>query len=72
MSLGNEQIRQIIAENNISNVQDIYSYLKESFKDMLQEMLEAEMDASIGYVKNEQEERIFNKDSKEPVWRIPH
>lgn len=53
MSLAKNQIRQIIAENNISNVQDIYSYLKEGFKDMLQEMLEAEMDASIGYVKNE-------------------
>jgi len=58
MSLAKEQIRQIIAENNISNVQDIYSYLKESFKDMLQEILEAEMDASIGYAKNKKEADI--------------
>ena len=32
MSVAKEQIRQIITENNISNVADVYSLLKESFK----------------------------------------
>ena len=53
MALAKEQIRQMITENNITNVGDIYSFLKDSFKDVLQEMLEAEMDVSLGYSKNE-------------------
>ena len=53
MAIAKEQLRQIIADNNISNVGDIYTLFKDSFKDMLQELLEAEMDASIGYTKND-------------------
>lgn len=51
MTIAKEQLRQIILENDISNVQDVYSFFKESFKDILQELLEVEMDTSIGYVK---------------------
>ena len=47
------EIRQIITQNNISSVADVYTLLKESFKDILQELLEAEMDASPGYEKNQ-------------------
>lgn len=53
MAIAKEQLRQIITENNINSVGDIYALFKDSFKDMLQELLEAEMDASIGYAKNE-------------------
>lgn len=53
MAIAKEQLRQIIKENDIQNVGDIYNLLKESFKDMMQEMLEAEMDVSLGYPKNE-------------------
>jgi transposase-like protein len=53
MAIAKEQLRQIIKENDIQNVGDIYSLLKDSFKDMMQEMLEAEMDVSLGYPKNE-------------------
>ncbi len=53
MAVAKEQIRQIISENNISTVADVYSLLKESFKDILQELLEAELDASLGYQKNQ-------------------
>ena len=53
MAIAKEQLRQIIADNNITSVGDIYTLFKDSFKDMLQELLEAEMDASIGYTKNE-------------------
>lgn len=53
MAIAKEQLRQIIKENNIQSVGDIYNLLKDSFKDMMQEMLEAEMDVSLGYPKNE-------------------
>ena len=42
MALAKEQIRQIISENNINSVADIYTLLKDSFKDILQELMEAE------------------------------
>ncbi len=41
-----QQIRQIIADNNLNSVADFYSLLRESFKDILQELMEAELDAS--------------------------
>jgi putative transposase len=53
MAIAREQLRQIIKENDIQTVGDIYTLLKDSFKDMMQEMLEAEMDVSLGYPKNE-------------------
>ena len=46
-----QQIRQIIADNNLNSVADVYSLLKDSFKDILQELMEAELDASLGYEK---------------------
>ena len=48
-----EQIRQIIADNNLNSVADVYSLLKDSFKDIFQELMEAELDASLGYEKNQ-------------------
>ena len=53
MALAKEQIRQIISQNDIFSVTDIYSLLKDSFKDILQELMEAEMDATLGYEKNQ-------------------
>ena len=53
MALAKEQILQIISQNDISSVADIYSLLKDSFKDILQELMEAEMDATPGYEKNQ-------------------
>ena len=52
MAVAKEQIRQIISENNINSVADIYTLLKDSFKDILQELMEAELDATLGYEKN--------------------
>lgn len=46
---------QIIAENNFNSVADVYALLKDSFKDILQELMEAELDASLGYEKNRKE-----------------
>lgn len=55
MAIAKEQLRQIIADNEINSVSDVYALFKDSFKDMLQELLEAELDASIGYEKNSKE-----------------
>ena len=52
MAVAKEQIRQIISKNNINSVADIYTLLKDSFKDILQELMEAELDATFGYEKN--------------------
>lgn len=35
MAVAKEQIRQMISENNISSAADVYTLLKESFKDIL-------------------------------------
>ena len=48
-----EQLRQIIKENDLKSAGDVYALLKDSFKDLLQELLEAELDVSLGYDKNE-------------------
>ena len=53
MAVAKEQIRQIISENNISSVADVYALLKDSFKDILQELMEAELDSTLGYEKNQ-------------------
>mgnify|MGYP003277687339 CR=1 FL=1 len=53
MPIAKEQIRQIISENNISSVADVYALLKDSFKELLQKLMEAELDASLGYEKNQ-------------------
>lgn len=49
MAVAKEQIRQIISENNITSVADVYTLLKDSFKDILQELMEAELDATLGF-----------------------
>ena len=58
MSVAKEQIRQIIADSNLSSVADVYSLLRDSFKDILQELMEAELDASLGYEKNEKDNTV--------------
>ena len=40
MPVAKEQIRQIIADNNLSRVADVYHLLRDSFKDILQELME--------------------------------
>ncbi len=52
MSIAKEQIRQIISGNDISSVNEVYELLKDGLKDILQELLEAEMDVTLGYEMN--------------------
>ncbi len=47
MPAAKEQIRQIIADNNLHSAADVYTLLRDSFKDILQELMEAELDAQI-------------------------
>lgn len=62
MPAAKEQIRQIISENNLHSVSDVYILLKDSFKDILQELMKAELDAALGYEKNKKGD--LNTDNK--------
>ena len=55
MAIAKEQIRQIIAENDISSVDDVYELLKDGVKDFPQELLEAELDMSSAMRKTKRE-----------------
>lgn len=46
------ELRQFIKDNDIKTAADVQNVLKDLFAETLQEMLEAEMDMSIGYEKN--------------------
>ena len=52
MPAAKEQIRKVIADNKFNRVADVYSLLKDSFKDIFQELMEAEPNASPGYEKD--------------------
>lgn len=52
-----EQIRALIKERNMKTTDDISLMLKDLFGETLQEMMEAEMDTTLGYGKNENSAR---------------
>lgn len=52
MTIAKEQLQQIISQNDINSVADVYYLLKESFKDILQELMETELDETLGHEKN--------------------
>lgn len=52
-ALPKDVIQEIISNQNFKNAGEIYSFLKDSFKDVLQEMLEGELDATLGYSKDD-------------------
>lgn len=51
--MSKEQLKQWIKEKNMQSVEDVQSALKELFADTLQEMLEAELETSLGYAKHD-------------------
>lgn len=56
-----QQLRQFIKENKMASVQDVQDMLKDLFAETLQEMLEAELDDSLGYAKHDvQNKRTTN------------
>lgn len=48
-----EQLRELIKERNMKTTEDISLMLRDLFGDTLQEIMEAEMDTTLGYGKNE-------------------
>lgn len=48
-----EQLKELIKERNMKTTEDISLMLKDLFGETLQEMMEAEMDTTLGYGKNE-------------------
>lgn len=51
--LRKDLVREIIKDGNFQNAGEILTYLKDAFKDVMQEMLEAELDVTLGYGKND-------------------
>lgn len=52
-ALPKEVVQEIIKGNNFQNPGEVLAFLKDAFKDVLQEMLEAEMDMKLGYSRND-------------------
>lgn len=52
-TLTKEQVKSIVAGNKFNNVGEISNYLKDIFKDIIQEMLEAEIESKLGYSKDD-------------------
>lgn len=48
-----DQVKAFIKDNDLKTMADVQSALKELFADTLQEMLEAELDHELGYVKHD-------------------
>ena len=69
--LTKEQIRELIKERNMKTTEDISLMFKDLFGETLQEMMEAEMDTTLGYGKNQtagkQTENRRNGHSKKTV-----
>lgn len=57
-----EVIRGLIRESNFTNTTEVMSAIKDMFKDVLQEIMEAELDTELGY--NKQERRSDNSESQ--------
>lgn len=52
-TLTREHVKEIIRGNNFQSVSDVSGYLKDIFKDLIQELLEAEIETTLGYAKND-------------------
>jgi hypothetical protein len=59
MAIAKEQLREIIKENDIQSDGGIYNLLKDSFKDMMQEMLKAGDGCLTRLFKNEKGELLI-------------
>lgn len=57
-NLSKELLRNYIKEQNFTDANDILKSLKELFRDILQESLEAEMDETLGYMKHDYNEKV--------------
>ena len=51
--LTKEQVKALVQGNNFQSVSDVTAYLKDIFKEVIQELLEAELETNLGYGKEE-------------------
>ena len=51
--LSKEQIRGLIKERNMKTTEDVSAMLRDLFGEAIQEIMEAELDTTLGYAKNE-------------------
>ena len=58
--ISKELLRDYVNEQGFKNPDDVLSAMKDMFRDVLQEVLEAEMDSHLGYDKNDLSEKITN------------
>lgn len=58
--ISKELLRDYVSEQNFSNSDDVLNAMKDMFRDVLQEVLEAEMDSHLGYDKSDQSEKNTN------------
>lgn len=69
--ISKQQLKQFVKENNFRSTAEIQVTLKELFKDVLQEALEAELDTELGYdrhdIKNKQTKNSRNGFTKKTV-----
>ena len=49
--LDKQKVRELMQEGKLKDVSDVQNLLKEQFKDLIEEMLEAELDYELGYSK---------------------
>ncbi len=56
----NPLVKKIFQENDIQNIADAQSPMKDMFKDMVSLMLEAEMEETLGYSKYERNDATDN------------
>lgn len=56
-ALPKEVLREMIVVGNLKTANDLHSYLREMFKDALQEMLEAELEVELGHVKGDKKNK---------------
>lgn len=52
-TLTKEQVKSLVRGNNFQSVGDVSTYLKDIFRDMIQELLEAELEVKLGYSKDD-------------------
>jgi putative transposase len=65
-NISKEVLRKYVQEQKFKNSTEVLNAMKEMFKDVLQEALEAEMDLQLGYDKyNISEKQVQNSKSKE-------
>ena len=68
-----EVLRDMIKEENLKTSDDLHSFLKDMFKDAIQEMLEVELDMELGYDKRERERttrlKIVGTDTHQKISR---